>query len=149
MYLPPSMHCRRMTKLNSSVCETMIQVSAQTGRVHGFFLLHSCSNHSCLTNAKVPDQVQSDGCVVLHVICDMQRIFTRGLSCSTTGRDIDEQVHGSKASSIISGTSLRRDAEIFNIPLSSRLIYNLLLMVLSEQEELSDMFLEECMLPVI
>jgi hypothetical protein len=73
----------------------------------------------------------------------------RGLKYLILGRDIDGQVHGSVASSFINDARLKKDVETYSISLSARLIYNLLLMALSEQEGLLDEFLEERMTPGI
>jgi hypothetical protein len=78
----------------------------------------------------------------------MRRVLTRGLSYLTVGHDIDSQQHVYGAAIVIDA-GLRKAAETFSIPLSSRLVYNLLIMALAEQEGLLDDLLLKRMTPGI
>ena len=86
----------------------------------------------------------------IHVLSEMRRILMRGLDYLNTGRDIDQSLHGSRTTRpIIGDAGLRKTAETYSISLSSRFIYNLLMMALCEQEGLLDEFVEKRMLPGI
>jgi hypothetical protein len=67
---------------------------------------------------------------------------------TSVGQDIGGQQHVAGAA-IIVDAKLKRAAETFRIPLSSRLVYNLLIMALAEQEGELDKFLVERMSPGI
>ncbi|WEW59470.1 hypothetical protein PRK78_004944 [Emydomyces testavorans] len=73
-------------------------------------------------------------------LSDMRRTLIRGLQYLTRGVDVNGQRQGS-VSSIIIDSKLKKAAENFSIPLSSRLIYDLLVMVLLEEEGLLDDFM--------
>jgi hypothetical protein len=75
-------------------------------------------------------------------LSDMRRILIRGLQYLTLGVDLNGQRQGS-ASPIIVDSKLKKAAEDFSIPLSSRLIYNLLVVYLLEEEGLLDDFMVE------
>ncbi|KAF1956721.1 SET domain-containing protein [Byssothecium circinans] len=79
-----------------------------------------------------------------QTLSDMRRMLIRGLQYLLHGTDLDECV-----SSIIFDAELKRNAEAFNIPLSARLIYRLLTMVLLENEGLLDDFTVKRMEPGI
>ena len=81
-------------------------------------------------------------------LSDMRRTLIRGLQYLTLGVDIDGQRQGS-TSSIIIDTKLKKAAENFRIPLSNRVIYNLLLMYLLEEEGLLDDFMIKRLYPGI
>ncbi len=83
-----------------------------------------------------------------HQLSDIRRRFIRGLQYLTLGVDLDGQRQTS-ASSIIINSKLRKSAEEFSIPLSARLIYNLLGMYLLEEEGLLDDFMVKRMNPGI
>jgi hypothetical protein len=83
-----------------------------------------------------------------QVLSDMRRVLPRGLQYFTVGQDIDGQQHVAGAA-IIVDAKLKRAAETLRIPLSSRLVYNLLIMALAEQEGELDKFLVERMSPGI
>ena len=70
---------------------------------------------------------------------DMRRIFIRGLQYLTLGVDMNGQKQDS-ISPIIVDPKLKKAAEDFRIPLSSRLIYNLLILCLLEEEGFLDEF---------
>ena len=72
----------------------------------------------------------------------MRRTLIRGLQYLTLGVDLNGQRQGS-ASPIIVDSKLKKTAEDFSIPLSARLIYNLLVMSLLEEEGLLDDFMVE------
>jgi hypothetical protein len=84
-----------------------------------------------------------------YVVSDMRRILMRGLNYLTLGRDVDGQRFVSMADSLIVDASLKKAAKAHGITLSSRFIYNLLIMALSEQEGLMDALLEKRMRPGI
>jgi hypothetical protein len=75
-------------------------------------------------------------------LSDMRRTLIRGLQYLTLGVDLNRQRQGS-ASPIIVDSKLKKTAEDFSIPLSARLIYNLLVMCLLEEEGLLDDFMVE------
>ena len=75
-------------------------------------------------------------------LSDMRRTLIRGLQYLTLGVDLNGQRQGS-ASPIIVDSKLKKAAEDFSIPLSSRLIYNLLVVYLLEEEGLLDDFMVE------
>jgi hypothetical protein len=75
-------------------------------------------------------------------LSDMRRTLIRGLQYLTLGVDLNGQKQGS-ASPIIVDSKLKKTAEDFSIPLSARLIYNLLVMCLLEEEGLLDDFMVE------
>jgi hypothetical protein len=77
-------------------------------------------------------------------LSDLRRTFPRGLTYLTHGEDIDGKRHGS-LSPIIIDPELKQAAETFSIPLTSRVIYNLLLMLLLEEEGLLDDFMMQRM----
>lgn len=79
---------------------------------------------------------------------DLRRRFIRGLQYLTHGVDIDGQRQRSGAS-VIANHELKEAAENGSIPLSSRLIYNVLVMVLIEKEGLLDDFMLERMRPSV
>ena len=182
--------------MERAFAENSFTIPAQPGKAHGFFLLHSRFNHSCLPNCKIPDDVQPDDCIIsyatcdiepgaeilfcyesdfgcrtrndrhrilrfectcqacdktshFHVLSDMRRLLMRGLNYLNSGSDIDDPLHGSRTRPIIADAGLRKAAETYSISLSSRFIYNVLMMALSEQEGLLDEFLENRMLPGI
>ncbi|KFY01546.1 hypothetical protein O988_02687 [Pseudogymnoascus sp. VKM F-3808] len=81
-------------------------------------------------------------------LSDMRRMFIRGLQHLTLGADLDGKGQGS-APPIIIDSKLKTAAEDFSIPLSSRLIYNLLVVYLLEEEELLDDFMAERLNPGI
>jgi hypothetical protein len=87
-------------------------------------------------------------CTEFQVLSDMRRVLPRGLQYFTVGQDIDGQQHVAGAA-IIVDAKLKRAAETLRIPLSSRLVYNLLIMALAEQEGELDKFLVERMSPGI
>jgi hypothetical protein len=72
----------------------------------------------------------------------MRRILIRRLQYLTLGVDLNGQRQGS-ASPIIVDSKLKKTAEENSIPLSARLIYNLLVMSLLEEEGLLDDFMVE------
>lgn len=174
--------------------ENSFAIPAQPGMAHGFFLLHSRFNHSCLPNCKIPDEAQAGDCMAsyatcdievgaeilfcyepdfdcrtrddrhrilrfectcracdqtsdFHVLSDMRRILMRGLDYLNSGHDLDDSLHGSRTRPIIADAGLRQAAETYSISLSSRFIYNVLMMALCEQEGLLDEFVKERMLP--
>jgi hypothetical protein len=73
-------------------------------------------------------------------LSDVRRTFIRGLQYLTLGVDLDGQRQGS-VSPIIVDSKLKRAAEDFSIPLSARLIYNILVVYLLEEEGLLDDFM--------
>jgi hypothetical protein len=75
-------------------------------------------------------------------LSDMRRTLIRGLQYLTLGVDLNGQRQGS-ASPIIVDSKLKKAAEDFSIPLSARLIYNLLVVYLLEEEGLLDDFMVE------
>lgn len=182
--------------MERAFAENSFTIPAQPGMAHGFFLLHSRFNHSCLPNCKIPDDAQPDDSITsyatcdikagaeilfcyetdfdyrtrddrhrilrfecvcracdrtsdFHVLSEMRRILMRGLDYLNTGHDIDDSLHGSRTRPIIADAGLRKVAETHSISLSSRFIYNLLMMALCEQEGLLDEFVEKRMLPGI
>jgi hypothetical protein len=78
----------------------------------------------------------------------MRRTLIRGLQYLTLGVDLNGQRQGS-ASLIIVDSNLKKTAEDFSIPLSARLIYDLLVMSLLEEEGLLDDFMVERLHPGI
>jgi hypothetical protein len=81
-------------------------------------------------------------------LSDMRRTLIRGLQYLTLGVDLNGQRQGS-ASPIIVDSKLKKEAEDFSIPLSARLIYDLLVMCLLEEEGLLDDFMVERLNPGI
>lgn len=81
-------------------------------------------------------------------LSDMRRTFIRGLQYLMLGVDLNGQKQDS-TSPIIVNPKLKEVAEDFRIPLSSRLIYNLLVMCLLEEEGLLDDFMVERLNPRI
>ncbi|KAH7357134.1 hypothetical protein BKA65DRAFT_423958 [Rhexocercosporidium sp. MPI-PUGE-AT-0058] len=81
-------------------------------------------------------------------LSDMRRRLIRGLQYLTLGEDLNGQRQGS-ASPIIVDSQLKRAAEDFSIPLSARLIYNILVVYLLEEEGLLDDFMIERLNPDI
>ncbi|KAL2829914.1 hypothetical protein BJY01DRAFT_254820 [Aspergillus pseudoustus] len=73
----------------------------------------------------------------LHRASEIRRVLVRGLQYLTLGVDIDGERHSSYCP-IILDRDLKMTAEEMRIPLSSRLIYQLLTMVLLEEEGLLD-----------
>ncbi|KAF2500678.1 SET domain-containing protein [Lophium mytilinum] len=73
-------------------------------------------------------------------LSDLRRNLIRGLQYLTLGHDFNGVIQTS-ASPIIFDSRLKQAAESFSIPISSRLIYNLLFMVLMEDEGLLDDFI--------
>ncbi len=72
----------------------------------------------------------------------MRRTLIRGLQYLTLSVDLNGQ-RQSSASPIIVDSKLKKTAEDFSIPLSTKLIYNLLIMSLLEEEGLLDDFIIE------
>jgi SET domain len=81
-------------------------------------------------------------------LSDMRRTLIRGLQYLTHDIDLNGQRQGS-TSPIIVDSKLKKAAEDFSIPLSARLIYNLLVMCLLEEEGLLDDFMVERLNPGI
>jgi len=79
-------------------------------------------------------------------LSDMRRRFIRGLQYLVHGVDLDGQRRSSDWPIIIN-PQLKRAAEAFSIPNSSRLIYSLLSVVLLEEEGLLDDFMVERVSP--
>ena len=79
-------------------------------------------------------------------LSDMRRTLIRGLQYLTLGVDLDGQ-RQSSVLPIIFDPELKTAAEEFRIPLTSRLIYNILVICLLEEEGLLDDFMLERMLP--
>ena len=79
---------------------------------------------------------------LIQQLSDMRRTLIRGLQYLTLGVDLNGQRQGS-ASPIIVDSKLKKTAEDFSIPLSARLVYNLLVMCLLEEEGLLDDFMVE------
>ncbi|KAK0637172.1 hypothetical protein B0T17DRAFT_588093 [Bombardia bombarda] len=82
-------------------------------------------------------------------LSDMRRRLVRGLQYLQIGKDLDGQKQEASGRPLITDIQLKRAAETRSIPLSSRLIYGLLVMVLTEQEGLLDDFLAERLSPSI
>ncbi|KAI1496390.1 hypothetical protein F5X99DRAFT_400632 [Biscogniauxia marginata] len=82
-------------------------------------------------------------------LSNMRRRLIRGLQYLQVGKDLDGQKQKASDRPLITDTQLRIAAETFNIPLSSRLIHGLLIMLLTEQEGLLDDFLAERLSPSI
>ncbi|KAK1753168.1 hypothetical protein QBC47DRAFT_387916 [Echria macrotheca] len=76
-------------------------------------------------------------------LSDMRRRLVRGLQYLQTGVDLDGRRQDAPDRPLIADPQLKRAAETFRIPLSSRFIYGLLVMSLLEQEGLLDDFLAE------
>jgi SET domain len=70
-------------------------------------------------------------------LSDVRRTLIRGLQYLTLGVDLNGQRQGS-ASPIIIDSKLKKAAEDFSIPLSARLIYDLLVVYLLEEEGILD-----------
>ncbi|KAH6871525.1 hypothetical protein B0T10DRAFT_260423 [Thelonectria olida] len=81
-------------------------------------------------------------------LSDPRRRLIRGLQYLLLGVGLDGQRQVSR-SPIITDPELKRASEYFNIPLTSRFIYNLLCALLLEQEELLDDFMNERVTPSI
>lgn len=75
-------------------------------------------------------------------LSDMRRTFIRGLEYLRLGVDLNGQKQDS-TSPIIVDPKLKKAAEDFRIPLSSRLTYTLLILCLLEEEGLLDDFMVE------
>lgn len=75
-------------------------------------------------------------------LSDMRRTMIRGLQYLTLGTDLDGKQQDS-TSSIIVDPKLKKAAENFRLPLSSRLIYDLLTFCLLDEEGLLDDFMFE------
>ncbi|KAI1302275.1 hypothetical protein F5Y03DRAFT_362263 [Xylaria venustula] len=82
-------------------------------------------------------------------LSDMRRRLVRGLQYLQIGKDLDGQKQEAPDRPLITDTQLKVAAETFSIPLSSRLVYSLLTMFLTEQEGLLDDFLAERLSPSI
>jgi hypothetical protein len=78
----------------------------------------------------------------------MRRTLIRGLQYLTLGSDLIGQ-KDDPASPIIFDAVLKKEAESYSIPLSARLIYNVLTVFLIEEEGLLDDFMLERMKPGI
>ena len=52
--------------------ENSFTIPAQPGKAHGFFLLHSRFNHSCLPNCKIPDDAQPGDCIISYATRDIE-----------------------------------------------------------------------------
>jgi hypothetical protein len=78
-----------------------------------------------------------------HELSELRRTLIRGLQYLTLGVDLD----GERQTSTILDLELRRRAESLTIPLTSRLIYNVLTVLLVEQEGLLDGFMLERLEP--
>ena len=78
-------------------------------------------------------------------LSDIRRTLIRGLRYLKCGRDIS----GCSSSPIIFDPKVRKAAERFEFPLSARLIYDLLIVVLLEEEKLLDDFMVEGLNPGI
>jgi hypothetical protein len=72
-----------------------------------------------------------------QTLSDMRRTLIRGLQYLTLGVDVDGQQQRD-ARPIIFDAGLKKAADTMAIPLSARLIYNLLIMVLMEHEGVLD-----------
>ena len=83
-----------------------------------------------------------------HELSEMRRTIAWGLHYLTEGADPDAQERGTTLC-VIFDPKLRRAAETFSIPISSRLIYRLLLMVVLEQEGLLDDLFVKRLLPTV
>ena len=94
---------------------------------------HQALRFVCDCKACLPD-------TPLQQLSDMRRRLIRGLQYLTLGVDLNGQRQGS-ASPIIVDSKLKKAAEDFNIPLSTRLICNLLVVYLLEEEGLLDDFI--------
>lgn len=81
-------------------------------------------------------------------LSDMRRTFLRGLQYLQRGVDLNGQKQDS-TSPIIVDPDLKKAAEDFRIPLSSRLIYGLLVLCLLDEEELLDDLTAERLYPGI
>jgi hypothetical protein len=83
-------------------------------------------------------------------LSDARRTFIRGLECLRLGVDMVGlgQRRGT-APPIIFDSELRKAAETFSIPISARLLYNLLIVYLLEEEGLLDDFMLERLKPDI
>ncbi|KAF2641477.1 SET domain-containing protein [Massarina eburnea CBS 473.64] len=105
--------------------------------------------HKCLRFTCVCEACRRG--TAFQVRSDMRRTLIRGLQYLTLGTDIDTLgIQNRKSGShIISDPKLRRAAETMNIPLPSRLLYNLLIMVLLEHEGLLDDLMVQRMEPGI
>jgi len=82
-------------------------------------------------------------------LSDMRRRLTRGLQYLQTGKDLDGQKQQDGNRPLITDRQLKRAAEAGSIPLSSRLIYGLLVIVLTEQEGLLDDFMVKRLSPSV
>jgi hypothetical protein len=81
-------------------------------------------------------------------LSDTRRTLIRGLQYLTLGRDLDGQRQGSE-SPIIIDSQLKKAAENLTIQVSARLVYNLLVMFLLDEEELMNDFMIGRMYPGI
>jgi hypothetical protein len=86
-------------------------------------------------------------CEACHagIVSDLRRTLIRGLLCLIVGKDVDGERRDSTLPYSID-PEIKRVAEESALPLSSRLVYILLALVLSEEEGLED-FMAEIMLP--
>ena len=81
-------------------------------------------------------------------LSDLRRRLVRGLQYLTLGKDLDGETQCS-GSLVIVDPKIRKAAQDFSIPLSSRFIYDLLATVLLEEEGLLDDLLAERLNPGI
>jgi hypothetical protein len=84
----------------------------------------------------------------IQQLSDMRRTLIRVLQYLTLGVDLDGQRQG-PASLMIFDPKLKRAAEDLSIPLSARLVYNLLIVCLLEGEGLLDKFMVDRLNPSI
>ncbi|KAK2767771.1 hypothetical protein FQN54_003930 [Arachnomyces sp. PD_36] len=71
-------------------------------------------------------------------LSDARRTLIRGLRYLNDGVGVDGERESSRSSPIIIDPKLKKDAEEFKIPFTNRLIYQLLIMCLKEEEGLPD-----------
>lgn len=83
-----------------------------------------------------------------HQLSELRRTLIRGLHYLTLGVDLNGKKEDS-AYPIVFDSELKSTAESLSIPLTSRLIYNILIVLLIEQEGLLDGFLLERLGPGI
>ncbi|KAK7421236.1 hypothetical protein QQX98_002366 [Neonectria punicea] len=81
-------------------------------------------------------------------ISDIRRRLIRAMQYLRRGKDLDGRTDYSR-SPVIADPKLKRDAETFNIPLTSRLVYALFRIYLLEQEGLLDQLKLDSLLPTI
>ncbi|KAI2602232.1 hypothetical protein GGR54DRAFT_531612 [Hypoxylon sp. NC1633] len=87
-------------------------------------------------------------CTSFQQLSDLRRRFIRGLQYLLNGEDSDGQRLGSD-SPIVIDPVLKNQAETRSIPVSSRLIYLLLIVFLLEEEGVLDDFMVERLRPII